>query len=89
MSKEPINYGYELIINASGCDPSVMNREKLTEFIDELCARIDMNQALVPYFWDEANGGATAKPHLKGTSVFQFIETSNMNGTAQYRAKQD
>jgi len=78
MSKETIDYGYELIINASGCDPSVMNREKLTQFIDELCDHIDMNKALVPYFWDEENGGSTTEPHLKGTSVFQFIETSNI-----------
>ncbi|MFH1354170.1 MAG: S-adenosylmethionine decarboxylase [bacterium] len=78
MNKKSIDYGYELIINASGCDPSIMNRKKLTQFIDELCIQIDMNKALVPYFWDEENGGSTPEPHLKGTSVFQFIETSNI-----------
>jgi S-adenosylmethionine/arginine decarboxylase-like enzyme len=72
------DYGYELIINASGCDPAVMTRKKLEQFIAELCERIDMNRALVPYFWDEENGGATDKPHLKGVSAFQFIETSNV-----------
>lgn len=71
-------YGVELIINASGCDPSVMTRKKLARFIAELCEQIDMNRALEPYFWDEENGGATDEPHLKGISVFQFIETSNI-----------
>ncbi len=71
-------YGVELIVNASGCDPSVMTREKLAGFIKELCEKIDMNRALEPYFWDEINGGASDEPHLKGVSVFQFIETSNI-----------
>lgn len=78
MNKKTIDYGFELVINASGCNPSAMNRKKLTQFIDELCVQIDMNKALVPYFWDEKNGGSTSEPHLKGTSVFQFIETSNI-----------
>lgn len=72
------HYGIELIVNASGCDPSVMTREKLAHFIKELCEKIDMNRALEPYFWDEINGGASDEPHLKGVSVFQFIETSNI-----------
>lgn len=71
-------YGTELIIDASGCDPSVMNRTKLTEFLTTLSRKIDMTLALTPFFWDELNGGATDEPHLKGTSVFQFIETSNI-----------
>jgi S-adenosylmethionine/arginine decarboxylase-like enzyme len=71
-------YGHELIVNASGCDVSVMTRDKLAQFITELCDQIDMNKALEPYFWDEQNGGLTDEPHLKGVSVFQFIETSNI-----------
>lgn len=35
------NYGIELAVNASGCDISVMTREKLAEFIKELCEKID------------------------------------------------
>lgn len=71
-------YGIELIVNASGCDPALMTRAKLAQFIVELCEKIDMNRALEPYFWDEINGGASEEPHLKGVSVFQFIETSNI-----------
>ncbi|MEX1997615.1 MAG: S-adenosylmethionine decarboxylase [Candidatus Andersenbacteria bacterium] len=74
----PTHYGIELVINASGCDPSLMTREKLAVFIEQLCERIDMKRALEPYFWDEINGGSTPEPHLKGVSVFQFIETSNI-----------
>lgn len=77
-SKKLDPYGIELIVNASGCDTSVMTRAKLAWFIKELCEKIDMNRALEPYFWDEINGGASDEPHLKGVSVFQFIETSNI-----------
>lgn len=72
------HYGIELVVNASGCDVSVMTRDKLAQFIKELCEKIDMNRALEPYFWDEINGGVSDEPHLKGVSVFQFIETSNI-----------
>lgn len=72
------HYGLELIVNASGCDTSVMTRTKLAQFIKVLCEKIDMNRALEPYFWDEINGGVSDEPHLKGVSVFQFIETSNI-----------
>ncbi len=72
------SYGIELIVNASGCDVSVMSRSKLARFIEELCKKIDMKRALKPYFWDEINGGVSDEPHLQGISVFQFIETSNI-----------
>lgn len=55
-----------------------MTRESLAAFIEQVCDRVDMSLALEPYFWDEINGGATSEPNLKGVSVFQFIETSNI-----------
>lgn len=73
-----MNYGVELVIDASGCDTSVMNRKDLEIFLAELCKKIDMNRALQPFFWDEENGGSSNEPHLKGVSVMQFIETSNI-----------
>ncbi len=76
MSK--IFYGIEALIDASDCDPSTMNRENIGAFIEDLCDRIDMEPALETFYWDEENGGATDEPHLKGTSAFRFIETSNI-----------
>lgn len=71
-------YGIEAFIDASGCDTSRFTREDLNEFILELCRRIDMNPVLETYYWDEINGGTSDDPHLKGVSVFRFIETSNI-----------
>ncbi len=79
-------YGLELVIDASGCNPERFTRENIEAFMIELCDRIDMERAwdvekedyLVPYFWDEINGGSTPEPHLKGVSCVQFIETSNI-----------
>ena len=75
---EQVQYGIEACIDASHCETDKMTREGIGEFIEELCERIDMNPALVTYYWDEENGGATDEPHLKGTSAFRFIETSNI-----------
>ena len=71
-------YGIELIMDMSGCDITKFNRESLKEYAEELCDEIDMELALEPFFWDEENGGATDDPHLKGISMLQFIETSNI-----------
>ncbi|MEM9304693.1 MAG: hypothetical protein AAGE01_21455, partial [Pseudomonadota bacterium] len=71
-------YGVEAIIDVSGCSTEKFTRAGIGEFILELCARIDMTPALETFFWDEENGGATDEPHLKGTSAFRFIETSNI-----------
>lgn len=70
-------FGYELIMDLSECDLNVMNsKAKLTEYVDKLCKLIDMKKygkALLPYFGLE-------KPHTKGYSLLQFIETSSITG---------
>jgi S-adenosylmethionine/arginine decarboxylase-like enzyme len=70
-------FGYELILDLSGCDPAIMaSKKKLTEYVDKLCKLIKMKKygkTHLPYFGLE-------KPHTKGYSLLQFIETSSITG---------
>lgn len=74
--KNPV-FGYELVLDLSGCDVGVMSsKKKLTEYVDTLCKLIDMKKygkVQLPYFGLE-------KPHTKGYSLLQFIETSSITG---------
>ncbi|MDP2922687.1 MAG: S-adenosylmethionine decarboxylase [Candidatus Omnitrophota bacterium] len=68
-------FGYELIMDLYDCDLGVMtSKKKLQEYVDTLCPLIDMEKygkLLLPYF-------GTQKPHTKGYSLAQFIETSSI-----------
>ncbi len=68
-------FGYELILDLHDCDFEVMrSRIKLKEYVDKLCPLIDMvkyGSTLLKYF-------GTNKPHTKGYSLLQFIETSSI-----------
>jgi len=70
-------YGYELIMDLSECDLSVMrSAKKIREYADKLCKLIKMKKygkALVPYF-------GTDKPFTAGYSLVQLIETSSITG---------
>ncbi len=70
-------FGYELVMDLSGCDLAVMSsKKKLAEYVDKLCKLIDMKKygkVQLPYFGLE-------KPHTKGYSLLQFIETSSITG---------
>jgi S-adenosylmethionine/arginine decarboxylase-like enzyme len=70
-------FGYELVMDLSECDLGVMSsKKKLTEYVDKLCKLIKMKKygkVLLPYFGLE-------KPHTKGYSLLQFIETSSITG---------
>lgn len=70
-------FGYELIMDLSECDIAVMSsKKKLAEYVDKLCKLIKMKKygkVLLPYFGLE-------KPHTKGYSLLQFIETSSITG---------
>jgi S-adenosylmethionine/arginine decarboxylase-like enzyme len=71
-------YGKELILDIHECDISLFNRTCLTKFIEELCCLVDMEREDI-YFWDyEEDEKQKLPPHLKGTSVVQFIKTSNI-----------
>lgn len=68
-------FGYELIMDLHGCDLKVMtSKKKLQEYVDKLCPLIDMvkyGKLMLPYF-------GAQKPHTKGYSLCQFIETSSI-----------
>ncbi len=70
-------FGYELVLDLSGCDLAVMSsKKKLAEYVDKLCKLIDMKKfgkVQLPYF-------GLDKPHTKGYSLLQFIETSSITG---------
>ena len=70
-------FGYELVMDLSDCDLSVMSsKKKLTEYVNRLCKLIKMKKygkVQLPYFGLE-------KPQTKGYSLLQFIETSSITG---------
>jgi S-adenosylmethionine decarboxylase len=68
------NYGLELIADLKGCDLTDLTRERITQFVVELCDRVDMHRHGDPLFWEDHSG----IPHLDGISAIQFIKTSNI-----------
>ena len=72
-------YGIELIMDLHNCNPAVFNRRDLQTFVQKLCDLIDMEREDL-YFWDYDDEEAynEAPAHLKGTSLVQFIRTSNI-----------
>ena len=73
-------YGEELILDMYGCNISLFNRKDLKRFLIELCEFIDMEREDL-HFWDyegDPEGYEEAPVHLKGTSLVQFIKTSNI-----------
>jgi len=80
MNNNNTPYGYELILDLHGCDPSTFNRKSLRAYFNKLCKAIDMKRCEL-YFWDDVGVPAKEKenlPHTKGTSAVQFILTSNI-----------
>jgi len=76
MKKEVI-YGWELILNLYDCDLEIISsKKKIAEYADKLCKLIKMKKfgkAQIPYFGHK-------KPHTKGYSLIQLIETSSITG---------
>ena len=73
-------YGYELVLDVHGCDPSTFNRGSIDRFFTELCERIDMNKCEV-HFWDDVGVPSEEQqtdPRTKGTSAVCFILTSTI-----------
>jgi S-adenosylmethionine/arginine decarboxylase-like enzyme len=70
-------YGWELIINLYQCNREIISsRKKLQQYVDQLCDLIKMKKygkTLIPYF-------GINKPHTKGYSLVQLIETSSITG---------
>lgn len=70
-------YGYELVLDLSGCDKKVLtSRKRLQQYVDKLCKLIDMKKygkTLLPHF-------GAKEEYTKGYSLVQLIETSSITG---------
>lgn len=74
------NYGKELILDLHECNPEKFTRNRLRQFFQQLCNKIDMEACKIAW-WDYKGYPEeykTAPIHLKGTSAIQFISTSNI-----------
>ncbi len=74
------SYGKELIIDIHNCKTDSFIRGYLHMYCVKLCLLIKMQRGPL-HFWDYKNHPEEYKkapPHLKGTSVIQFISTSNI-----------
>jgi S-adenosylmethionine/arginine decarboxylase-like enzyme len=73
-------YGYELVLDLHGCNPSTFNRTSIDQFFTELCDLIKMERCEV-HFWDDVGVPVEDQqtlPHTKGTSAVCFILTSSI-----------
>lgn len=73
-------YGWELIIDLSGCESNLFNRSYIEAYFIALCKRIGMTRCDL-HWWDDTDVPEEEKytePHLKGTSAVQFIVTSDI-----------
>ena len=81
LEDDPANpYGYELILDLHGCDPSTFNRTSMRKFFRKLCEVIDMKRCSL-HFWDDRGlppEERQTSPHTKGISAVQFILTSSV-----------
>lgn len=71
----PKSYGQELILDLHNCSTDKFNEEDLREFVSLLCAVIDMEPVEL-HVWTDEN--LPDELHLKGTSLVQFIKTSDI-----------
>lgn len=76
MAKD-VTFGWELVLDLYECDLATMSsKKKIQEYTIALCKLLKMQpygKALIPYF-------GLSKPHTKGYSLLQFIETSSITG---------
>jgi len=73
-------YGYELILDLHGCNPTTFTRDHLDRYFTKLCNLIEMEKCEV-HFWDDVGvppKGQQTEPHTKGTSAVCFILTSTI-----------
>jgi S-adenosylmethionine/arginine decarboxylase-like enzyme len=67
-------YGIELVLDMHKCDISTFTKEHLARYFVEICELIEMKRHGEPVFWYDDSD----KPHLRGISAMQFVETSNI-----------
>ena len=73
-------YGYELILDLHGCNPTTFTRDHLDRYFTKLCDLIEMEKCEV-HFWDDVDVPTEeqqTEPHTKGTSAVCFILTSTI-----------
>lgn len=74
------DYGKETIIDLHKCDTDMFIRKSIRNYLKKVCELIDMERCKL-HWWDDLytpeNEKETA-PHLVGTTVIQFIKTSNI-----------
>lgn len=73
-------YGMELVMDLHDCDHTLFTRIDVTQYIKELCDKIEMEREDL-HFWDYEKWPehkAAAPSHLKGLTAVQFIKTSNI-----------
>jgi len=77
MKKKSVTFGMELILNLYDCDlKAISSKKKIQEYVNKLCRLIKMKKygrTWIPYFGHK-------RPHTKGYSLVQLIETSSITG---------
>jgi S-adenosylmethionine/arginine decarboxylase-like enzyme len=73
-------YGKELILDLHECNPDLFTRKSIRSYLKKVCLLIDMERCKLCW-WDDLHTPDEEKetePHMVGTSVVQFIKTSNI-----------
>ena len=72
-----LTFGWELVLNLYDCSlETISSKKKIQEYVNKLCRLIKMKKygkTWIPYF-------GIKKPHTKGYSLVQLIETSSITG---------
>lgn len=71
-------YGTELVLDFHDCDPTHFNADDLERYCKELCELIDMQKEDFHVWASDPKDYGKEPPHLYGTSVVQFIQTSSL-----------
>lgn len=74
------DYGKELIIDLHNCKVAQFNRKSIRKYLKGMCEILDMKREKLCW-WDDLHTAPEEKEteaHLVGTSVVQFIKTSNI-----------
>ncbi len=74
MRKNKKPYGMELIIDLHDCDVSTFTKEKISTYFVSICKLIKMKRHGTSKFWRDYS----KRPHIRGISAMQFIETSDI-----------
>ena len=75
------DYGMELILDLHKCDVSTFNRKSIKKYLKKLCDEVIFMEREALHWWDYHGVPEEEQPkevHLRGTSVVQFIKTSNI-----------